>query len=147
MRMRDWSSTCALPISAEDWVNPALHLDPELEIPVSTFVAPAVPAPSITAPAPTAPDAARSLDDDMARIRHLADAGNWSEAVTAAEQGLKRYPLEPAAYYNYALIAEHGGSMAEAEDALGRAVSLEPRQADVTYHLGRCSWEAGRLGA
>src|SRR3546814_10795131 len=68
---------------ADDWVNPALHLDPELEIPVSTFVAPAVPAPSITAPAPTAPDAARSLDDDMARIRHLADAGNWSEAVTA----------------------------------------------------------------
>src|SRR3546814_6154028 len=71
---------------ADDWVNPALHLDPELEIPVSTFVAPAVPAPPITAPAPTAPDAVRSLDDDLARIPHLADAGNWSEAVADAEQ-------------------------------------------------------------
>src|SRR3546814_19373633 len=75
---------------ADDWVNPALHLDPELEIPVSPFVAPAVPAPSITAPAPTPPDAARSLTEDMARNRHPADAGNRSEAVPAAEQGPKR---------------------------------------------------------
>ncbi|MFC3675361.1 CheR family methyltransferase [Ferrovibrio xuzhouensis] len=128
---------------ADDWVNPALHPEPELEIPVSTFVAPAVPAPSMTAPASTAPDAARSLDDDMARIRHLADAGNWSEAATAAEQGLKRHPLEPAAYYIYALIAEHGGSMAEAEDALGRAVYLDRSQAVVHYHLGRCQLRRG----
>src|SRR3546814_13319342 len=79
----------------------------------------------------------------MARIRHLADAGNWSEAVTAAEQGLKRHPLEPAAYYIYALIAEHGGSMAEAEDALGRAVYLDRSQAVVHYHLGRCQLRRG----
>ena len=88
-----------------------------------------------------APDARphRVLDE----IRRRADAGDWRAALDLCDQALRERPLDAALHYLHALIAEHRGEHAPAEQALGRAIYLDRGFALAHYHLGRCQAARG----
>lgn len=91
--------------------------------------------------APAAPAAAAG--SDLETIRRHADAGEWNPAIEACERALRQHPLDPALYYAHALISEHIGVPAAAEEALGRAIYLDRNFALAHYHLGRCQAARG----
>jgi chemotaxis protein methyltransferase CheR len=114
--------------------------------PMAIEVAPVhAPTPLQTAASDTQPTA--STGSDLETIRRHADAGEWTAAVEACERALRRYPLDPALYYARALISEHIGEPAAAEEALGRAIYLDRNFALAHYHLGRCQVARGERKA
>lgn len=54
----------------------------------------------------------------------FANAGLWSEATTAAEQGIKEQPTDPEAHYILAIVYQGTGRYADAERVLRQLVGM-----------------------
>lgn len=78
-----------------------------------------------------------SCADPADTIRRLSDAGDWSAAKDACEHALRQRPLDPALHFARALVYEHVGSPAAAEQALRQALYLDRNFALAHFHLGR----------
>lgn len=109
--------------------EPAAALPPLPDSPVSTWLrdAPVEP-PALAPPAP----------GPLERIRGHADAGEWPVALAACAQALEHTPMDPAIHYVQALIYEHVGAPAAAEESLSRAIYLDRDFALAHFHAGRC---------
>lgn len=89
-----------------------------------------------TAPAPPPPSA---LDT----IRRHADAGEWSAAIEACAQALRRTPMDAAIHYVLGLIHEQLGATEAAEASFARAIYLERDFALAHFHNGLCCARRG----
>jgi chemotaxis protein methyltransferase CheR len=92
-------------------------------------------------------DRASGAVADLGEVRRRADSGEWNAAMAACELAIQQSPLDPAAYYTYALLSEHVGLGAAAIEALRRAVYLDRNFALAHYHLGRCLVHGGERAA
>lgn len=109
--------------------------------PVAAFENTAGAPPALPADSPasaTGAVSAASTATALEIVRRHADTGAWNAAIEACEQAMLRHPLDAALHYARALIFEHIGTLAETEQALGRAIYLDRAFALAHYHLGRC---------
>jgi chemotaxis protein methyltransferase CheR len=89
-----------------------------------------------TAPAPAG---------DIGRIVELADRGDWDNATRQCVAILAADSLNAPAHYYHALILQSTGAAAEAEQALRRAIYLDPGFALAHYQLGLARKDAHDL--
>ena len=73
----------------------------------------------------------------------LADRGLWTQARAAANQLVRRDPLNAAAQFTLGLILENAGERDEAREALRKAIYLDRSFALAHYHLGTLLQVAG----
>lgn len=73
---------------------------------------------------------------DIATIVELANKGDWPAAVRFCQALLKTDSCNAPAHYYYALVQHHSGAVAEAEQALKRAIYLDRNFALAHYQLG-----------
>lgn len=117
---------------------PVPDIDAEEE---TGFPEPAPPPPPEIATDPVPGEAVPpALDGDyqeeMRRVRRLADLGQWWEAVGRCEAMLDYRQNDPGVHLFYALVLEQMGKQAAAEQALRRAVFLDRGFVLAHYHLG-----------
>src|SRR5262249_46417938 len=72
----------------------------------------------------------------LARVRELADCGDWDGAVAGCREILASDGLDPAVHYYYALVLEQLGRLDQAEASLRRALYLDRTAVLTHYHLG-----------
>jgi chemotaxis protein methyltransferase CheR len=84
--------------------------------------------PAMPAPTPQQPD--------IATIVELANKGDWPTAVRFCQALLKTDSCNAPAHYYYALVQHYSGAVAEAEQALKRAIYLDRNFALAHYQLG-----------
>lgn len=101
--------------------SPELRICPPLEADQSEACS--------TAPAPEPPPG-------LARVRLLADQGEWESAAHCCRQILENDGLDPASHFYYALVLEQIGVLEDAERSLRRALYLDRRFTLAHYHLG-----------
>lgn len=89
----------------------------------------------ISKPVP-APPAAPAVPTDVAQVRVLADSAQWERAAHCCRRLLEQDGLNPAAHFYFALVQEHMGHSARAEESLRRAVYLDRNFVLAHYHLG-----------
>lgn len=77
-----------------------------------------------------------AMGTELARVRSLADRGQWEEAGDACHSLLDKNPLDPWVHFYRALVLEQLGFDGEAERSLRRAVYLDRRFILAHYHLG-----------
>ncbi|MBZ5586495.1 MAG: protein-glutamate O-methyltransferase CheR, partial [Acidobacteriia bacterium] len=72
----------------------------------------------------------------VSEARALADRGEWEAAAACCRRVLAADGLDATAHFTLALILEHTGARAPAEQALRRAIYLDRAFAPAHYHLG-----------
>ncbi|MCL5744337.1 MAG: hypothetical protein M1541_10490, partial [Acidobacteria bacterium] len=70
----------------------------------------------------------------LARVRALADRGQWDEAASACRQLMETDGLNPALHFTLGLVLEHAGG--EPAPSLERAIYLDRGFVLAHYHLG-----------
>lgn len=118
---------------------PLPEAEPTPAPPPSPRPVPMAPAPAPRPPENPAKTSAVRIDD----IRALANLGQFTEAVTLCEQALAENPSAPEPYFYLGLVSQALGRLAEAEDALRRAVYLDGTFLMAQYHLGLVRLERG----
>ncbi|MHB8765922.1 MAG: tetratricopeptide repeat protein, partial [Deferrisomatales bacterium] len=92
-------------------------------------------------PGPTPPG--EDPPAQLARARAAADRGDLAGAGALCEAALRADPLRAEAHYLRAVVLGEGGEAAEAAQALGRAVYLDPGFALAHLALGHGARRAG----
>lgn len=87
-------------------------------------------------PAKVVPLALPVDGSSVARIRTLADCGQWDAAAAACDDLLAATPLDAWAHFYRAMIHEQVGEAEHCEKALRRAIYLDRRLVLPHYHLG-----------
>lgn len=138
--------------------RPALELPPSRvtpapasrSIPLSSWtppVLPEIPAMTVThGPPADTPSQDQPIAGPLIRVRHLANAGDWSAATALCQQHLDRHPLDADAHYLMGLIRSHERA-ADAAGSFRRAIYLDRGFALAHYQLARAAAEAGDLVA
>jgi len=72
----------------------------------------------------------------LARIRQLADCGQWEAAAAACDALLAATPMDAWGHFYRAMIHEQVGQAEDCEKALRRAIYLDRRMVLPHYHLG-----------
>jgi lipoprotein NlpI len=103
----------------------------------------AQPAPAAEAVAGEPVPAAAQASYDRA-VQALA-AGDATEAELELEQLILEYPDFPGPYVNLAIVYMHGDREDEAEQALARALALDPASAPANNQLGILRRQQGRF--
>jgi chemotaxis protein methyltransferase CheR len=109
--------------------------------PAPSGVAPAGPLPTATPP-PAPRD--NATPDPLQHARALADAGALEPARAAVEKLVAAAKLDPEAHYLHAVILQELGQDAGAEQALKRALYLDPDFALAHHALGQLALRGGR---
>jgi chemotaxis protein methyltransferase CheR len=104
------------------------------------------PAPAGALPTATPPPAPHdnATPDPLQHARTLADAGALEPARAAVEQLVAAAKLDPEAHYLHAVILQELGQDAGAEQALKRALYLDPGFALAHHALGQLALRGGR---
>ena len=117
----------------------------------SRVASPTPPTPAASSPLPA--DAARSAPDLQAlaeadRLRGNAwlDQGRLQEAAAAYESSVSHL-AQPGSLVNLGFVLSELGRAADAEQALERALGLDPAQFDALYLLGTIALGQGRFPA
>jgi len=93
---------------------------------------PAAPPP----PSPPAPVSFTAKADGLARMRELADRGQWDEAIKEGDRLLADNVLDARLHFYRGLVLEQSGAKDESEKALRRAIYLDRHMVLPHYHLG-----------
>lgn len=134
-------------------VSPAVPTSPLAEMP---WLMPDMQLPWTPPDLPAAPHAPAVLLDQphtapaltgLALIRRLADEGQWKEAARRCEHLLTHDRLNPSVHFFHALILEQMRHLAEAEQALRRAIYLDRTCVLAHYHLALLLGKAGQRDA
>ncbi len=110
---------------------------PDSPWPLTAANPPAAAAPLNSQPRPFPPPAPASDEKpSLEKVRRLADRGDWREAACECGLLLESNGLDPLTHFYNALILEQMGVVAEAEQALRRAIYLDRKCVLAHYHLG-----------
>ncbi len=94
------------------------------------------PRPPVAASPPPTPVPSSGQGESVARIRQLADGGQWDAAAAACDALLALTPMDAWVHFYRAMIFEQVGQADECEKALRRAIYLDRKLVLPHYHLG-----------
>jgi chemotaxis protein methyltransferase CheR len=110
--------------STDSWKTPAPPPAPVRPQPRPTPLLP--PAPSLPRPSTPPAPAPASLDERRAAARSAANRGEWSNALSLAEQIAADHPLDSRIHFLIGQIHEHADATDAALSAYRRSVYLDP---------------------